>query len=53
MHPPQKPEDVRELTPADVNELEGFDGIIFGVSARYGWIPAQIKTIMEANGGLW
>ena len=53
MHTPPKPEDVRELTPADVNELEGFDGIMFGVSARYGGIPAQMKTIMDATGGLW
>ena len=53
MHAPPKPEDVRELTPADVNELEGFDGIMFGVSARYGGIPAQMKTIMDATGGLW
>ena len=50
---PPKPEDVRELTPANVNELEGFDGIMFGVSARYGGIPAQMKTIMDATGGLW
>ena len=53
MHAPPKPEDVRELTPADVNELEGFDGIMLGVSARYGGIPAQMKTIMDATGGLW
>ena len=53
MHAPPKPEDVRELTPANVNELEDFDGIIFGVSARYGGIPAQMKTIMDATGGLW
>ena len=53
MHAPPKPEDVRELTPADVSELEGFDGIMFGVSARYGGIPAQMKTIMDATGGLW
>ena len=53
MHAPPKPEDVRELPPAEVNELEGFDGIMFGVSARYGGIPAQMKTIMGATGGLW
>ena len=53
MHAPPKPEDVRELNPANVNELEGFDGIMFGVSARYGGIPAQMKTIMDATGGLW
>ena len=53
MHAPPKPEDVRELTPADVNELEGFDGIMFGVSARHGGIPAQMTTIMDATGGLW
>ena len=39
--------------PAEVNELEGFDGIMFGVSTRYGGIPAQMKTIMDATGGLW
>ena len=53
MHAPPKPEDVRELTPAYVNELEGFEGIMFGVSARYGGIPAQMKTNMDAPGGLW
>ena len=53
MHAPPKPEDVRELPPAEVNELEGFDGIMFGVSARYGGIPAQMKNIMDATGGLW
>ena len=26
---------------------------MFGVSARYGGIPAQMKTIMDATGGLW
>ena len=36
-----------------MNELEGFEGIMFGVSARYGGIPAQMKTIMDATGGLW
>jgi len=41
------------LTPANVNELDGFDGIMFGVSIRYGGIPAQMKTIMDATGGLW
>ena len=53
MHAPPKPEDVRELIPANVNELGGFDGIMFGVSARFGGIPAQMKTIMDATGGLW
>ena len=52
MHAPPKPEDVRELTPANVNELGGFDGIMFGVSARYGGIPAKMKTIIDATGGL-
>ncbi len=53
MHAPSKPEEVKELTPANVNELGGFDGIMFGVSARFGGIPAQMKTIMDATGGLW
>ena len=53
MHAPQKPEDVMELTPAKTNELGNYDGIMFGVSARYGGIPAQMKTIMDSTGGLW
>ncbi len=53
MHAPQKPEDVMELTPAKTNELGDYDGIMFGVSAGYGGIPAQMKTIMDATGGLW
>ena len=53
MHASPKPEVVRELTPAYVNELEGFDGIMFGISVRYGGIPAKMKTIMDATRGLW
>ena len=53
MHASPKAEDVRELTPANVNELGDFDGIMFGVSARFGGIPAQMKTLMDSTGGLW
>ena len=31
----------------------GFEPLTFGVSARYGGIPAQMKIIMDATGGLW
>ena len=42
-----------ELITADVNDLADYDGIMFGVSARFGGIPAQIKTIMDSTGELW
>ena len=53
IYAPPKPEDFRELTPANVNEFGGFGGIMYGVSDRFGGIPAQMKTIMDATGGLW
>ena len=53
MHAPPKPEDVLEMTTGNVSDLNHYDGIMFGISARFGGIPAQMKTIMDATGGLW
>jgi len=34
-------------------EMEKYDGFIFGLSGRYGIMPAQMKTFMDSTGQLW
>ncbi|GHC75703.1 NAD(P)H:quinone oxidoreductase type IV [Limoniibacter endophyticus] len=34
-------------------ELADYDGIIFGVSSRFGAMPAQLKNFLDQTGGLW
>jgi len=50
MHAPAKPEDVAI---ADPQVLPDFDGVLFGVPTRFGMCAAQIKSFMDATGGLW
>ncbi len=38
---------------ADPMELADYDAIIFGISARYGMMPAQMKNFLDQTGGLW
>lgn len=38
---------------ATVDELADYDAIIFGVPTRYGNMPAQMKTFLDATGQLW
>ncbi|MBO8164172.1 MAG: NAD(P)H:quinone oxidoreductase [Brevibacillus sp.] len=42
--------DVPEVTQDD---LTWADGIIWGVPTRYGMMPAQMKQVLDAAGGLW
>lgn len=35
------------------DQLTNYDGIMFGVSGRYGSYSAQIKTFMDSTGSLW
>mmetsp|Transcript_649 Transcript_649/g.1182 ORF Transcript_649/g.1182 Transcript_649/m.1182 type:complete len:260 (-) Transcript_649:339-1118(-) len=49
MHAPPKP-DYPIITP---EEMEKFDGFMFGISGRFGIMPAQLKTFMDSTGGLW
>jgi NAD(P)H dehydrogenase (quinone) len=49
MGAPPKSDD--EIVTAD--RLVEYDGIMFGVSARYGGIPAQMKAFLDSTGGLW
>ena len=46
--PPKKDHPV--ITP---DKLTEYDGIMFGISGRYGAYPAQMKTFMDSTGGLW
>ena len=50
MHAPPKAE---YPVIADPNTLKDYDGILFGISGRYGQYSAQIKTFMDSTGGLW
>jgi NAD(P)H dehydrogenase (quinone) len=49
MHAPPKSDD--PVITAD--KLTEYDGIIFGISSRYGSIPAQLKTFLDSTGCLW
>ena len=38
---------------ATVEELSGYDAIIFGTPTRYGTMTAQMKNFLDQTGGLW
>lgn len=38
---------------ADPAELTEYDGIIFGVSTRFGMMAAQLKNFLDQTGSLW
>ncbi|MGY2047217.1 NAD(P)H:quinone oxidoreductase [Methylobacterium sp. JK268] len=38
---------------ATVDELPGYDAIIFGTPTRYGNMAAQMKNFIDQTGGLW
>ncbi|KAG7371753.1 TrpR binding protein [Nitzschia inconspicua] len=35
------------------DKLKEYDGVMFGISGRYGSYSAQIKTFMDSTGSLW
>ena len=49
MHAPPK-SDVPVITAAQLAEA---DGILFGVPTRFGSTPQQIRSLLDATGGLW
>jgi NAD(P)H dehydrogenase (quinone) len=49
MHAPPKPD--YPIITAD--KLTEYDGILFGISGRYGQYSAQIRTFMDSTGSLW
>ncbi len=38
---------------AQIEELPGYDGIIFGTPSRFGNMAAQMKQFLDRMGGLW
>jgi len=38
---------------ATVDELPGYDGIIFGTPTRFGNMAAQMRNFLDQTGGLW
>jgi NAD(P)H:quinone oxidoreductase type IV len=49
MYAPPK-QDVPIIT---VDDLKNADGILWGIPTRFGTMPAQIKTFLDATGALW
>jgi NAD(P)H dehydrogenase (quinone) len=62
MHAPEKDKNVPTISfggPAGENTvsledaLVNCDGILFGFPTRFGGMPAQVKAVWDATGGLW
>lgn len=49
MHAPPKP-DYPVIT---ADKMTGYDGFLFGLSGRFGSVPAQVKAFMDSTGSLW
>ncbi len=43
----------QEAPIAEPLELENYDGLIFGMSTRYGAMAAQLKNFLDQTGPLW
>lgn len=50
MHAPPKDANVPVITPALMKEADGF---LFGMSSRFGMMPAQMKAFFDSCGQLW
>lgn len=37
----------------DQHKMTDYDGFLFGLSGRFGMMPAQMKAFMDATGGHW
>ncbi|CAF0809858.1 unnamed protein product [Adineta steineri] len=61
MHAPEKDKNIPTLSFAGEGEntvtiedaLVNCDGIVFGFPTRFGGMPAQVKAVWDATGGLW
>jgi NAD(P)H dehydrogenase (quinone) len=43
----------QEAPVAEPTELADYDGVIFGISTRYGGMAAQLKNFLDQTGPLW
>ncbi|QHE51305.1 NAD(P)H:quinone oxidoreductase [Pontibacillus sp. HMF3514] len=46
-------EETKDVPIATNDDLEWADGFIFSVPTRFGNVPAQVKSFLDATGGLW
>ncbi|KGX84924.1 NAD(P)H:quinone oxidoreductase [Pontibacillus marinus] len=46
-------EETKDIPIATNDDLEWADGFIFSVPTRFGNVPAQVKSFLDATGGLW
>ena len=53
MHALEAQKQFAEVPIATVDELPSYDGFVFAFPTRLGGIPAQVKTFLDATGGLW
>ena len=61
MHAPEKDKSIPTISFGQGGEntipledaLVNCDGIIFGYPTRFGGMPAQVKAVWDATGGLW
>ncbi|GAB4818616.1 hypothetical protein N2152v2_005662 [Parachlorella kessleri] len=42
-----------EIPVMEPNKLPEYDGFLFGIPTRFGMMPAQMKALFDATGGLW
>ncbi|MDR6301823.1 NAD(P)H:quinone oxidoreductase [Mesonia maritima] len=43
----------KDIKIASVDDLDWADAIIFSAPTRYGNLPSQLKSLLDATGGLW
>jgi NAD(P)H dehydrogenase (quinone) len=53
MHATEAAKQWADIQAAEVHDLPNYDAIILSVPTRFGSIPAQAKTFLDATGGLW
>ena len=61
MHAPERNRDIPTISLGAGGEntisleeaLVQCDGILFGIPTRFGGMPAQVKAVWDATGGLW
>lgn len=53
MHALEAAKQWADVPVATVDELPQYDGIILSFPTRFGGIPAQVKSFLDATGGLW
>lgn len=45
--------EAKDVPVATVDELPGYDAVIFGTPTRFGNMTAQMRAFLDATGGLW